>query len=81
MRESHDGFYIAEKDLEIRGPGELLGTKQTGIADLKIADLIRDAALIPDVKNMADYVWREYPSNSQALINRWLAYKEEYGNA
>jgi ATP-dependent DNA helicase RecG len=81
LRESHDGFYIAEKDLEIRGPGELLGTKQTGIADLKIADLIRDAALIPDVKNMADYVWREYPSNSQALINRWLAYKEEYGNA
>ena len=81
LRESHDGFYIAEKDLEIRGPGELLGTKQTGIADLKIADLIRDAALIPDVKNMADYVWREYPSNSQALINRWLAHKEEYGNA
>lgn len=81
LRESSDGFYIAEKDLEIRGPGELLGTKQTGIADLKIADLIRDAALIPEIKNMAEYVWREYPSNAQALINRWLAYKEEYGNA
>jgi ATP-dependent DNA helicase RecG len=81
LRESTDGFYIAEKDLEIRGPGEMLGTKQTGIADLKIADLIRDAALIPDIKNMAEYVWREYPSNSQALISRWLAYKEEYGNA
>jgi ATP-dependent DNA helicase RecG len=81
LRESSDGFYIAEKDLEIRGPGELLGTKQTGIADLKIADLIRDAALIPEIKNMAEHVWREYPSNSQALINRWLAYKEEYGNA
>jgi len=81
LRESTDGFYIAEKDLEIRGPGEILGTKQTGIADLKIADLIRDAALIPDIKNMAEHVWREYPSNSQALINRWLAYKEEYGNA
>lgn len=81
LRESSDGFYIAEKDLEIRGPGEMLGTKQTGIADLKIADLIRDAELIPDVKNMAEYVWREYPSQSQALINRWLAYKEEYGNA
>jgi len=81
LRESTDGFYIAEKDLEIRGPGEMLGTKQTGIADLKIADLIRDAALIPDIKNMAEYVWREYPSNSQALIGRWLAYKEEYGNA
>jgi ATP-dependent DNA helicase RecG len=81
LRESTDGFYIAEKDLEIRGPGEILGTKQTGIADLKIADLIRDAALIPEIKNMAEFVWREYPSNSQALINRWLAYKEEYGNA
>ncbi|MFT5713207.1 MAG: ATP-dependent DNA helicase RecG [Glaciecola sp.] len=81
LRESTDGFYIAEKDLEIRGPGEILGTKQTGIADLKIADLIRDAALIPEIKNMAELVWREYPSNSQALINRWLAYKEEYGNA
>lgn len=81
LRESSDGFYIAEKDLEIRGPGEMLGTKQTGIADLKIADLIRDAALIPDIKNMAEHVWKEYPSNSQALINRWLAYKEEYGNA
>jgi len=54
LRESTDGFYIAEKDLEIRGPGEILGTKQTGIADLKIADLIRDAALIPDIKNMAE---------------------------
>ncbi|MBF7073530.1 ATP-dependent DNA helicase RecG [Glaciecola sp. MH2013] len=81
LRESSDGFYIAEKDLEIRGPGEMLGTKQTGIADLKIADLIRDAELIPDVKNMAEYVWAQYPSQSQALINRWLAYKEEYGNA
>ncbi|MFT4732958.1 MAG: ATP-dependent DNA helicase RecG [Gammaproteobacteria bacterium] len=81
LRDSTDGFYIAEKDLEIRGPGEILGTKQTGIADLKIADLIRDAALIPEIKNMAELVWREYPSNSQALINRWLAYKEEYGNA
>jgi ATP-dependent DNA helicase RecG len=81
LRESTDGFYIAEKDLEIRGPGEILGTKQTGIADLKIADLIRDAALIPEIKNMAEFIWREYPSNSQALINRWLAYKEEYGNA
>lgn len=81
LRESSDGFYIAEKDLEIRGPGELMGTKQTGIADLKIADLIRDAALIPEIKNMADYVWKEYPSNSLALINRWLAYRGEYGNA
>jgi len=81
LRESNDGFLIAEKDLEIRGPGEILGTKQTGIADLKIADLVRDAALIPEIKNMAEHLWTEYPAQSQALINRWLAYKEEYGNA
>jgi len=60
---STDGFYIAEKDLEIRGPGEILGTKQTGIADLKIADLIRDAALIPDIKNMA---WTRLAGNIRA---------------
>ncbi|WP_100643472.1 ATP-dependent DNA helicase RecG [Alteromonas facilis] len=81
MRESNDGFYIAQQDLEIRGPGELLGTKQTGIADLKIADLIRDAHLIPQVHSLADDLWQRYPSHAQAIINRWLQYREHYGNA
>lgn len=81
LRESNDGFFIAEKDLEIRGPGEMLGTKQTGVADLKIADLVRDAMLIPEIKNMAEHLWDKYPAQSNALIKRWLAYKEEYGNA
>lgn len=81
LRESNDGFYIAEQDLEIRGPGEMLGTKQTGIADLKIADLVRDASLIPEIKHMAEHIWDQYPAQSQAILNRWLAYKEEYGNA
>ncbi|GAB54284.1 ATP-dependent DNA helicase RecG [Glaciecola punicea ACAM 611] len=81
LRESNDGFYIAEKDLEIRGPGEVLGTKQTGVADLKIADLVRDAALIPQVKELAVTMWRDHPKQSAALINRWLAYKGEYSNA
>jgi ATP-dependent DNA helicase RecG len=81
LRESNDGFYIAQQDLEIRGPGELLGTKQTGLADLKIADLIRDAALIPQVQNIANHLWEQYPSNAQAIVNRWLGNKEQFGHA
>lgn len=81
LRESNDGFYIAEKDLEIRGPGEIMGTKQTGVADLKIADLLRDSALLPQVKTMAETMWQHHPVQSQALIGRWLAYKDEYSNA
>lgn len=81
LRESNDGFYIAQQDLEIRGPGELLGTKQTGLADLKIADLIRDAELIPQVQELAQHLWQHYPSNAQGIINRWLAHKEHYGHA
>lgn len=81
LRESNDGFFIAEQDLVIRGPGELLGTKQTGLADLKIADLVRDADLIPQIQNMAQHLWSNYPSHAQAIINRWLAHREHYGHA
>lgn len=81
LRESNDGFYIAQRDLEIRGPGELMGTKQTGMAELKIADLVRDAQLIPQVQNIAARLWKEYPSHAQAMINRWIGHKEQYGHA
>jgi len=81
LRESNDGFYIAQQDLEIRGPGELLGTKQTGLADLRIADLIRDAELIPQIQTMANYMWEKHPARAQAMINRWLGHKEQYGHA
>jgi ATP-dependent DNA helicase RecG len=81
LRESNDGFVIAQKDLEIRGPGELLGTKQTGLADLKIADLQRDAHLIPAVQQDAHLIWQKYPEQANALINRWLANREKYSNA
>ena len=81
LRESNDGFVIAEKDLEIRGPGELLGTRQTGLAELKIADLVRDAVLIPEIQQTAYMIWQKYPDNALALINRWLANREQYSNA
>lgn len=81
LRESNDGFVIAEKDLQIRGPGELLGTRQTGLAELKIADLIRDGYLISDIKQKAYLLSRQYPECAQALIQRWLGNKERYSNA
>ncbi|WP_414829284.1 ATP-dependent DNA helicase RecG [Alteromonas sp. H39] len=81
LRESSDGFYIAQKDLEIRGPGELMGTRQTGMAELKIADLVRDAGIIPQVQNIASHLWENYPSHAQAIINRWIGQKEQYGHA
>tara|TARA_Y100001951_G_scaffold105158_1_gene120326 strand:- start:9314 stop:10993 length:1680 start_codon:yes stop_codon:yes gene_type:complete len=81
LRESNDGFYIAQQDLEIRGPGELMGTRQTGIAELKIADIVRDAPLIPQVQEIANRLWAEYPARAQAIINRWIGQKEHYGHA
>ncbi|MDE1235561.1 ATP-dependent DNA helicase RecG [Vibrio aestuarianus] len=81
LRESNDGFVIAQRDLEIRGPGELLGTKQTGLADFKIADLIRDQRLIPEVQRIARYLHDHYPSNATAIIERWLGDKDVYAKA
>ncbi|MBN0394661.1 ATP-dependent DNA helicase RecG, partial [Pseudomonas aeruginosa] len=61
LRDSNDGFVIAQKDLEIRGPGELLGTRQTGNAEFKVADLLRDQAMIPDVQRIARNIHERYP--------------------
>ncbi|WP_394176229.1 ATP-dependent DNA helicase RecG [Thalassotalea litorea] len=81
LRESNDGFLIAQRDLEIRGPGELLGTRQTGLAELKIADLVRDGDLIADILPKASQLWQQQPDVAQALIQRWLGNKEKYSNA
>ncbi len=81
MRESNDGFMIAQRDLEIRGPGELLGTKQTGLADFKIADLVRDQQLIPEVQRIARHIHERYPNNATAIINRWLGERDVYAKA
>lgn len=81
LRESNDGFVIAQKDLEIRGPGEVLGTKQTGVADFKIADLLRDQYLIPEVQRIARHIHQQYPSNAKAIVERWLGERSEYVKA
>ena len=81
LRDSNDGFVIAQCDLEIRGPGELLGTRQTGNAEFKVADLLRDQALIPDVQRIARHIHQHYPEQAQALIERWLPETDRYTNA
>lgn len=81
LRDSNDGFVIAQRDLEIRGPGELLGTRQTGVLQFKIADLNRDAELLPQAQQIATSLWQRDQFASQQLIKRWLANKEVYGNA
>lgn len=81
LRESNDGFIIAQKDLEIRGPGEMLGTKQTGLADFKIADLLRDQKLIPEIQRMARYLHTSHPANAAAIIDRWIGNRDQYSNA
>ncbi|WP_333607279.1 ATP-dependent DNA helicase RecG [Arsukibacterium sp.] len=81
LRDTNDGFVIAQRDLEIRGPGEVLGTRQTGMLQFKIADLQRDAALVPQAQQIASVLWQQAPAACEQLIKRWLANKEIYGNA
>ncbi len=72
MRETTDGFVIAQRDLELRGPGEILGTQQTGLARLRVADLMRDAPLIPAVQAAADRMLDRHPRLVPPLLRRWL---------
>ncbi|PHM36258.1 ATP-dependent DNA helicase RecG [Xenorhabdus innexi] len=81
LRDSNDGFVIAQKDLEIRGPGELLGTRQTGNVEFRIADLLRDQGMLPEVQRIAHYIHQHYPENAKALIERWLADRSQYSHA
>jgi len=80
LRESNDGFVIAQRDLEIRGPGELLGQRQTGLTQLKVADLERDADLVPSAQQLAEQLLRDYPATASALIERWLPRRDEYAH-
>ena len=80
MRESTDGFYIAEKDLELRGPGQVLGTHQTGLMSFKVADISRDADILDQVKDASEIVLEKYPDIIDPLIQRWLGDNVHYAN-
>ena len=79
LRETNDGFEIARRDLELRGPGEVLGTRQTGALNLHIADLMRDRDLLPQVERVAQLLLRDYPRHVAPLIRRWLGDGVRYG--
>jgi ATP-dependent DNA helicase RecG len=79
MRDTNDGFEVARRDLELRGPGELLGTRQTGLAQMRVADLLRDADLLPRVQIAAEALLRDWPLHVAPLISRWVGHAEQYG--
>ncbi len=79
LRETNDGFVVAQRDLELRGPGELLGTRQTGLPEYRVADLVRDAELMPKVMRVAGEFERRDTSGSDALVRRWCAGIDRYG--
>jgi ATP-dependent DNA helicase RecG len=79
LRQCHDGFEIARRDLELRGPGEVLGTRQTGEQTLRIADLLRDQDLLNAVRHTADELLRDHPETVEPLIRRWIGGGARYG--
>ncbi|WP_449284035.1 ATP-dependent DNA helicase RecG [Luteimonas yanweni] len=81
MRETGDGFVIAEKDLELRGPGELLGTRQTGLAAFRVADLARDAAMLPLVHELGEGLLQDHPAVAARLVARWVGGATRYASA
>ena len=79
IRDNHDGFVIAQHDLDIRGPGEVLGTKQKGVMNLRIADVRRDKDLLNDVVEIGKIIFENYPEQCQALVKRWVKEGLHYG--
>ncbi len=79
MRETNDGFVVANRDLELRGPGEVLGTRQTGLMQMRVADLVRDASLLPQVQQVAEVLMAQAPAVAATLIQRWVGESARYG--
>lgn len=80
LRETNDGFVIAQKDLDMRGPGELLGTRQTGEREFLIADLVRDAVLLPKLEHAARIIGDAHPDRIEPLIRRWMGRSGGFGH-
>lgn len=79
LRQCNDGFEIARRDLELRGPGEVLGTRQTGEQSLRVADLLRDQDLLNPARYAADYLLTHHPDSVEPLIQRWIGASDRYG--
>ncbi|HWW21748.1 MAG TPA: ATP-dependent DNA helicase RecG, partial [Steroidobacteraceae bacterium] len=79
IRDSNDGFRIARRDLELRGPGEILGQRQTGLAQLRVADLMRDADLLDQARTVAEQMLQTSPQSVAPLRARWIGEQEQYG--
>ena len=80
LRDTHDGFVIAEKDLAIRGPGEIMGTRQTGQISFKVADLARDSELLPHISEAAEHILTHTPTVIPVLVERWLGNTSNYSH-
>ena len=78
MRQTNDGFEIARHDLQFRGPGELMGTRQTGEHQLRVANIVRDRALLPLVEQSAKILLDRYPDNIKPIIERWVKHRAQY---
>jgi ATP-dependent DNA helicase RecG len=76
--ENTDGFVIAQQDLQLRGPGELLGARQSGVAMLRFADLTTDEKILEQARVAADDLLRDYPDAAQAHLRRWMANKHDF---
>ncbi len=81
LRESNDGFRIAEMDLKLRGAGEMLGTRQTGLLALRVADLVRDADLLPMVRELADRLLQDDHGRAELILQRWFGSARRYAQA
>jgi len=80
LRDSSDGFYIAERDLALRGPGEVLGTRQTGLMEFRIARLPDHSHLLEQVQDIASSIREQHPELAAALVKRWTGSKQAFGN-
>src|SRR5690606_24587647 len=79
MRSTNDGFEISRRDLDLRGPGELLGTRQTGLMQMRVADLVRDSDLLPRVQHAAELMLASNEDNIAPLLRRWTSQGERFG--
>ncbi len=80
LRDSNDGFAIAQRDLELRGPGEVLGARQTGMLEFRVADLARDRRLFPAIEQVANTLLKRFPVHVAPLVNRWIGNAVHYEN-